>query len=93
MVPAYGEKPRAAHAVAVSYLRLWGLVAGAWQLGRAALIASRHQREGVGDARFLRAKVITAHFYADNLLPQAAALARAVVQGGDAALALPAEQF
>ncbi len=93
MVSAYGEKPRAAHAVAVSYLRLWGLVAGAWQLGRAALIASRHQREGVGDARFLRAKVITADFYADNLLPQAAALARAVVNGGDAALALPAEQF
>jgi hypothetical protein len=93
VVPAYGEKPRAAHAVAVSYLRLWGIVAGAWQLGRAALIASRHLREGAGNAPFLRAKLVTARFYADNLLPQAAALAQAVVHGGDAALELAAEHF
>ncbi len=93
MVPAYGEKPRDAHAVAVPYLRLWGIVVGAWQLGRAALVAARHLREGTGDARFLRAKLVTARFYADNLLPQAPALARSVVHGGESALALSAEQF
>jgi alkylation response protein AidB-like acyl-CoA dehydrogenase len=93
LVPAYGEKPRDAHAVAVPYLRLWGIVAGAWQLGRAAMIASRHLHEGNGDARFLRAKIVTARFYADNLLPQASALSRSIVHGGESALALPAEQF
>jgi hypothetical protein len=93
IVPAYGEKPRAAHAVAVPYLRLWGMVAGAWQLGRAALVASRHLHESVGDARYLRAKLVTARFYADNLLPQAAALSRAVVHGGESAVELPAEAF
>ncbi len=93
MVPAFGEKSRDAHAVAVPYLRLWGVVAGAWQLGRAALIASRHLHEGNGDARFLRAKLLTARFYADNLLPQAGALSRSIVHGGESALALPAEQF
>jgi alkylation response protein AidB-like acyl-CoA dehydrogenase len=93
IVPAYGENARAAHAVAVPYLRMWGIVAGAWQLGRAALVASRHLKEGVGDARFLRAKVVTARFYAENLLPQAAALARSVLHGGESAVALPAEQF
>jgi hypothetical protein len=93
VVPAYGEKSRAAHAVAVPYLRLWGIVAGGWQLARSALIASRHLHEGTGDANFLRAKLVTARFYAENLLPQASALSRSVLHGGDSALALPAEQF
>ena len=33
------QHTRAAHAGAVPYLKLWGIVAGGWQLGRAALIA------------------------------------------------------
>ncbi len=93
MVPAYGEKTRAAHAGAVPYLKLWGLVAGGWQLGRAALIAAKHLADGAGDARFLSAKIHTARFYADCLMPQAAALARTITQGGDAVLAIPAEQL
>ena len=32
---------RAAHAAAVPYLKLWGLAAGGWQMGRAALAAAR----------------------------------------------------
>jgi alkylation response protein AidB-like acyl-CoA dehydrogenase len=93
MVPAYGEKTRAAHAGAVPYLKLWGLLTGGWQMGRAALIAARHLADGAGDARFLSAKIHTARFYADCLMPQAAALARTVTQGGEAVLAIPAEQF
>src|SRR5262245_15664731 len=42
MVAAYGAETRVAHAAAVPYLRMWGLVAGAWQMGRAALIAAKH---------------------------------------------------
>ena len=57
MVPAYGTQPRAAHAVAVPYLKLWGLVAGGWQLGRGALAAARRLADGTGDARFLTAKI------------------------------------
>ena len=75
------------------YLRLCGLVAGGWQMGRAALVAARHLREGVGDASFLAAKIATARYYADCLLPQAAGLARIVTTGGESALALTAEQF
>ena len=41
LVPAAGPHARAAHAGAVPYLKLWGVVAGGWQLGRAALIALR----------------------------------------------------
>ena len=39
LVPAFAQHTRAAHAGAVPYLKLWGLVAGGWQMGRAALIA------------------------------------------------------
>jgi hypothetical protein len=93
VVPAYAAQPRAAHAGAVPYLSLWGLVAGGWQLGRSALIAARHLRDGSGAAPFMRAKIATARYYADCLLPQAAGLAQTVVEGGDSALALEAVDF
>ncbi|MGH8714427.1 MAG: acyl-CoA dehydrogenase, partial [Casimicrobiaceae bacterium] len=34
VVQAFAGAPRAAHAASVPYLRLWGLVAGGWQLAR-----------------------------------------------------------
>jgi len=93
MVPASGTDARAAYAVAVPYLKLWGLVTGGWQLGRGALAAARKLAEGAGDPQFLSAKIHTARFYAEALLPQATALARAVTESGQATVALTAEQF
>jgi len=93
MVAAYGTNPRAAHAVAVPYLKLWGLVLGGWQLGRGALAAATHLAAGSGNASFLNAKIATARFYADALLPQASSLAQAVTGAGESVLALAAEQF
>jgi acyl-CoA dehydrogenase len=93
VVPAYGNASRAAHAASVPYLRLWGLVAGGWQLARGAQIAARMLAENKGDASFYRGKIATARFYAECLLPQAAALARAITVGSDSVLALSDEQF
>jgi hypothetical protein len=93
IVPAYGTNPRAAHAVSVPYLKLWGLVAGGWQLGRGALLAARHLAAGDGDARFLSAKMHTARYYAEALLPQVSSLAQAVTGAGESALSLASEQF
>ena len=93
VVPAYGGNVRVAHAAAVPYLKLWGLLAGGWQLGRAAIVASEQLSEGRGDAQFLRAKIATARFYADALLPQAEALAQSITGGSEAALALSVDQF
>ena len=93
IAPAYGANPRAAHAVAVPYLELWGLVTGGWQLGRGALVAAKHLHDGSGNARFLSAKIQTARYYAESLLPQASSLAQAVTGGGESVLALAAEQF
>ena len=93
MVTAYGQQPRAAHAGAVAYLKLWGLAAGGWQMGRAALVAADHLAAGDGDAQFLHAKIATARYYADCLLPQASGLAHTIIHGGESALALAAEAF
>jgi alkylation response protein AidB-like acyl-CoA dehydrogenase len=93
IVPAYGTKPRSAHAVAVPYLKLWGLVVGGWQLGRGALAAARHLAEGTGDKAFFTAKIQTARFYAEALMPQAAGLAQSVTGAGESALGLTADQF
>ena len=60
---------------------------------RAALAAAKHLAAGTGDARFLNAKIVTARYYADAILPQAASLAVTIAQAGDSALALAAEQF
>jgi len=93
IVPAYGNAARAAQASAVPYLKLWGLVAGGWQLGRSAAIAARDLAAGKGDSDFLKAKIATARFHAECLLPQSSGLAQAITHGGEAALALSAAQF
>ena len=62
-------------------------------MGRAALIAARHLRDGNGDAVFMKAKIATARYYAECLLPQAPGLAQTIIGGGETALALSAEQF
>jgi len=93
IVQTFGNNPREAHASSVPYLKLWGLCAGGWQMGRAAIAAAEKLQRGGGDASFLRAKIATARFYAECLLPQADAYSQAVVGGSASVLAIPAEQF
>src|SRR5262249_29568546 len=93
MGPAYGQQPRVAHAGAVAYLKLWGLAAGGWQMARAALIAADKLAAGEGDSQFMHAKIATARYYADALLPQVSALSHAIIHGGESALALASEAF
>ncbi|MGE5471002.1 MAG: acyl-CoA dehydrogenase C-terminal domain-containing protein [Bacteroidota bacterium] len=73
-------------AAAVPYLHLAVTVTGGWLMGKAALAAAGHLDSGEGDLPFYRAKIATAGFYADQMLPQAAAYAE-TVRAGDAALA------
>ena len=75
-------EPNDALAGATPYLRLFGLVIGGWLLARSALAASRRLRHASGcDAVFLKDKIGTARFYAEQLLPQAAGLLPAVTAG------------
>jgi alkylation response protein AidB-like acyl-CoA dehydrogenase len=93
VVATYGKDVRRASVGAVPFLELFGTVAGGWQMARAALAAHRHLEAGRGEAGFLRAKVSTARFYADHVLVRAAGLARTVVSGADAVLAIEDDQL
>ncbi|WP_151636915.1 acyl-CoA dehydrogenase [Noviherbaspirillum aerium] len=77
----------------VPYLKMAGIVLGGWQMARAALIAEQRLQAGEGDARFYAAKVATARFYADHILPQAYAYRTAIIDGGQGVMALAEEQF
>ncbi len=85
------KDPRATFAGAVPFLKLMGIVAGGWQMARAALAAERGLNSG--DKAFLQAKIGTARFYGDQVLVQAAALRDTVVKGAAGVLAVPEEQF
>ena len=54
VLAAAGKDPNAAFAGAVPFLMLMGIVAGGWQMARAALIAERKLQKKEGDAAFLR---------------------------------------
>jgi len=86
-----GKDPRATFAGAVPFLKLMGIVAGGWQMARAALAAERSLNSG--DKDFLQAKIATARFYGDHVLVQAPALRDTVVKGGADVMALSEEQF
>jgi butyryl-CoA dehydrogenase len=85
------KDPHATFAGAVPFLKLAGIVAGGWQMARAALIAEKTMREG--DANFLKAKIATARFYGEHVLVQAPGLRDTVVKGGAGVMALSEEQF
>lgn len=87
-----GAEPADAFAGATPYLTMLGQHAGGWTLVRQALAAARRLAEGDDDHR-LTAKVHTAGFYCDQLLPLAAAQEAAVLGSADALLALTVEQF
>jgi alkylation response protein AidB-like acyl-CoA dehydrogenase len=84
--------PNAVFAGSVPYLKLAGIVLGGWQMARALLAATAKHDE---DPAFYGAKIATAQFYAEHVLPQAAALEVAIVsaKGGEGVLALSADQF
>jgi alkylation response protein AidB-like acyl-CoA dehydrogenase len=78
---------------ATPYLRLFGIVAGGWLMARQALAASRRLASGSTETDFLRAKLVTAHFYCEQLLPQASGLLSAAIAGAADLMALAPAQF
>jgi 3-(methylthio)propanoyl-CoA dehydrogenase len=92
IVENYATDIRAVSVGAVPMLKLFGIVAGGWQLLRSASIAQRRLAEaeaeaGGGDAAFFEAKLLSARFYADYVLPQSPGLAHGIVYGAAGALA------
>ncbi|MFZ5789821.1 MAG: acyl-CoA dehydrogenase [Pseudomonadota bacterium] len=86
------ELPRAL-AGATPYLELAGTAIGGWLMARQAAAARRRMAANGTDDAFLAAKLATARFYADNLLPRTGALAAAAVNGPGSLLALAPEDI
>jgi alkylation response protein AidB-like acyl-CoA dehydrogenase len=81
------ETPARAYAVSVPYLHLCGRVLGGAMMARSAAIASARLAAGGvggggGNEKFYRAKLQTARFYAEHLLPQSLSLLRIIKSGG-----------
>jgi alkylation response protein AidB-like acyl-CoA dehydrogenase len=86
-----GKDLTSAFAGAVPFLKLMGIVAGGWQMARAALAAEK--KLGAGDKPFYAAKIATARFYVDHVLVQAPALRDTVVKGASAVMSVPEDSM
>jgi 3-(methylthio)propanoyl-CoA dehydrogenase len=93
IVATYASQVQLASVGAVPFLKLFGVVAGGWQMARAALASKKHLDAGTSEADFYKTKITTARFYADHVLSQAISLSYAVVNGADATVAIADEQF
>jgi acyl-CoA dehydrogenase len=92
MLQTIRQDPNAALAASANYMMLTGYVCGGWQMARAALAARAGLAAG-GHEGFCRAKIATARFYAEQILPKASALSTVVTSGASTAFALDEEQF
>jgi hypothetical protein len=93
LLDAARRDPRLPAAASVNVLHLFGTLIGGCEMARAALAARRKLDAGAGDPRFLNAKITTARFYAEQVMPRIAALTPAIVEGSGSVLALDAEEF
>lgn len=82
--------PNAAYAGSVPYLMLAGNLVAGWQLARALLAA---EDALATDKDFMAAKITTARFYAEHILPRTASLRAAIVNGADSVTELALEAF
>ncbi len=85
--------PEEAGAAASEYLRLFGLVALGFMWARMAKTAAAKLASGAEDAAFYHAKLVTARFYMERILPQAGALYLAIKSGKQAMMGLEEAAF
>ncbi|MBS0539794.1 MAG: acyl-CoA dehydrogenase [Proteobacteria bacterium] len=77
----------------VPFLRLAGTALGGWLLARSALVAQGKLATRDGDPAFLEAKLVTARFYAEVILPPALAQLGPLKAAGRTVFALREDQF
>lgn len=77
--------PNDAAAGAVEYLRMFALVVFAYIWAKQAAIALTKLEQG-GDKDFYEAKLTTARFYMQKILPQAVGLLASITNGGDSVM-------
>jgi 3-(methylthio)propanoyl-CoA dehydrogenase len=84
--------PNAVFAGSVPYLMLAGNLMAGWQLARALIVAEDKLAAGV-EADFMKAKIATAHFYADHILSKAQSTRDSITLGHAATNQMALESF
>jgi len=82
-----------AGAASVDYLMYSGYAVLAYFWAKAAVAAHKQLEAGEGDTKFLRAKLFTARFYMERLLPRTASLAQTMLSGADNLMDLDEAHF
>jgi alkylation response protein AidB-like acyl-CoA dehydrogenase len=85
--------PNNVGAGAYSYMHLMGIVATGLMWLRMATAAAKLKAAGEGDAAWLDAKLTTARYFAERVMPEAGALRRKIEGGAEAIMAIPPELF
>jgi len=87
------KSPDNAGAGAHHYMHILGIVATGLMWLRMASAAAALLEAGEGDAKFLEAKLITARFFAERIMPDAGALRRKLESGAESLMALDPDMF
>ncbi|MCW8884583.1 MAG: acyl-CoA dehydrogenase [Motiliproteus sp.] len=82
-----------AGSLAFNYMMLAGTVCGGWQMLKAAQAAEQLQSGGDYDPKFCKAKLISAEFYMDQVLPRYLSYAAAAVTGSESIMGLEEDLF
>jgi alkylation response protein AidB-like acyl-CoA dehydrogenase len=87
------SNPNNVGAGAYSYMHLMGIVAVGLMWLRMSVAAAKLKVAGEGDSAWLDAKLTTARYFAERVMPEAGALRRKIEGGAEAVMAIPPELF
>jgi hypothetical protein len=93
LVTSAPDDPNLPGAASVNLLMGAGTILGGWQMARAALAVTNGTGVAETDPGFCEAKLITAHFYAEQILPRAASYLDAAMSGPGSTMAMPEALF
>jgi len=85
--------PNNAGAAAYPYMNCAGVVALGWMWLHMVRASAKALAANTSDKAFHEAKLVTARFYAERILPDAGVFRRQIEGGAEALMALPAEAF
>jgi hypothetical protein len=87
------QNPDEAGVAAVDYLMYSGYITLAYFWAKMALVARQKIAETDGDTAFYQAKLMTAQFYFERLLPRTESLKTTMVAGAESLMQMPEELF
>ncbi|MCW2368868.1 acyl-CoA dehydrogenase C-terminal domain-containing protein [Sphingobium sp. B11D3D] len=87
------QNPNNAGAAAYAYMHITGIVATGMMWLRMAMAAQAQLNAGTGNPDYMKAKLVTARYFAERIMPEAGALRRKIEGGAEVLMELPPEAF